>query len=110
MHGCYVLLYIHPVIYAEGYSLFLLHLLQLKARDTVTAHGTHCLKLPKVWVPKFHLCVHHGLLIGCCLGGLGGAVAVDTSQATVGGSVFSDNSAKSQGGALYQVSKSIAAL
>ena len=43
----------------------------------------------------------------CDAGGLGGAVAVDASQATVGGSIFSGNSAESQGGALYQVSSQL---
>ena len=40
---------------------------------------------------------------GCALGGLGGAVAVDTAKATVGDSIFTDNSARSQGGGVYQV-------
>lgn len=68
-------------------------------------------------------CAHQALLepsMNCCkaglsawrpvAGGLGGAVAVDTSQATVGGSIFTGNSAKSQGGALYQVSLVLTAL
>lgn len=82
-------------------------LVQLEGRRFVIVHETHCLELLETWFPlAYFLCK----LSVCYPGGLGGAVAVDTSQATVGGSVFSDNSAKSQGGALYQVSKSIASL
>ena len=54
---------------------------------------------------KLYSCVlRRAELIVFVPGGLGGAVAVDTSQATLGGSIFTANSATSQGGALYQVS------
>ena len=39
---------------------------------------------------------------GMHAGSLGGAVAQDSSQATLGGCLFAQNRAQSQGGALYQ--------
>ena len=66
-----------------------------------------CYSLGAFWRPAFQYAVpfEEKLKPGCICdaGGLGGALAVDTSEATIGGSVFIDNSAKSQGGALYQV-------